>query len=484
MRRAASFENDVIVRSDVFSTPEKNPIMRLHLVPNSHIDPVWLWDKREGIDEVLNTFRSACDRMDEFPSLTFAGSSLQFYEWVLRFDPALFKRIQHRVAEGRWEVVGSWWIEADSNLPRAVSFRQHARLARAFERRHFGDTSPVAYLPDSFGHPASLPKLLAETGFKYFLFCRPGAHEKADLPANLFYWEYAGRRVLAYRLKFHYAPFRPLDDEHLRPMLDDEEFRRQPVNAFFFGIGNHGGGPTIAEIEYYNRYLATHPPGDAGYSTCRRFFEEAEKSPGIPTYQGDLHMHAVGCYSVLRALKESERHTEDALERTARALRLVGRSTRGLNALWKPVLFNQFHDILPGSCTPQAEAEAREELGCVASTCRDLTYSALKSQSLTQIVQASCAFSIPCPMPSPDRFSLNPSPTTGRTRLSAARTARRSISKKCSSPSAAPTVAGNSSTLCQRADSKATGSILLHRFRRAPTSPDISGLASRSPTAT
>jgi alpha-mannosidase len=355
--------------------------MRIHLIPNSHIDPVWLWDKNEGVDEVLNTFRSACDRMDEYPSLTFAGSSLQFYEWVLHHDPALFKRIKQRVAEGRWEVVGGWWVEADSNLPRESSFLKQAHLSQAFARKHFGSQTPVAYLPDSFGHPATLPKILAEAGFKYFVFCRPGAHEKPDLPANLFYWEYAGHRVLAYRLKHHYAPFRPLDDEHIKPLLEDEEYRRRPVNAFFFGVGNHGGGPTIAEIEYYNRFLAGQPERDSGYSTCQRFFDEAVQSPDIPTYCGDLHMHAVGCYSVLRNLKEAVRHGEHTLEVAARALRMTGKSSRCLDPFWKPTLFNQFHDILPGSCAPKAAAEACEEVGGAAAACRELTYTALKSLS-------------------------------------------------------------------------------------------------------
>lgn len=61
--------------------------MRLHLVPNSHIDPVWLSDKYEGIDEVLNTFRSASKRLEEFPKLTFSASSLLFYKWVMKYDP-------------------------------------------------------------------------------------------------------------------------------------------------------------------------------------------------------------------------------------------------------------------------------------------------------------------------------------------------------------------------------------------------------------
>jgi alpha-mannosidase len=138
--------------------------MRIHLIPNSHIDPVWLWDKYEGIDEVLSTFRTACDLLDEHPSLTFTASSIQFYEWVLRHDPALFARIQAWVEAGRWEVVGCWWVESDTNLPTWESFRYQAEISQRFCAEHFGSRSRVVYLPDTFGHPADLPTVLRDTG--------------------------------------------------------------------------------------------------------------------------------------------------------------------------------------------------------------------------------------------------------------------------------------------------------------------------------
>ena len=168
---------------------------RIHLIANSHIDPVWLWDKYEGIDEVINTFRSACDRLDEFPELFFSASSLQFYEWVLRYDQDLFRRIQEKVTSARWEITGNWWVESDSNLPTSVSLYKQWEISQCFLQKHFGSTSvEVAFLPDSFGHPATLPKLFSEMGLKYFVFCRPDEKEKADLLSNLFYWEYEGHR--------------------------------------------------------------------------------------------------------------------------------------------------------------------------------------------------------------------------------------------------------------------------------------------------
>jgi len=358
--------------------------MKIHLIPNAHIDPVWLWDKYEGIDEVLNTFRSVCNRLDDYPDLTFCASSAQFYEWVFAYDRALFERIRDKVAQGRWEVVGGWWIEPDSNLPGESSFRKQAELACAFNREHFGKNTEVAYLPDTFGHPATLPKILAQAGFKYFLFCRPNAREKPELQENLFYWEYGGHRVLCFRPR-HYGggPVTKRSIGQLGAALGDPFIRRHAANALLFGVGNHGGGPSVAQIECVKQYMREHPSEDMGYSSCLRFFEEAAQSPDIPTYVDEnLHQHAVGCYSVLRPIKALVRESERALLRAERALALNGTDAARLAPLWKTTLLNQFHDILPGTCSPAASDQARRELGGVAAQSRDIVYAALKPMTM------------------------------------------------------------------------------------------------------
>ncbi|NQU10140.1 hypothetical protein HQ590_05085 [bacterium] len=363
--------------------------MRIHLVPNSHIDPVWLWDKYEGIDEVLNTFRSAADLLDEFPGLTFTASSLQFYQWVRDLEPALFDRIGAFVAADRWEVAGGWWIEADSNLPTGASLVKQAEFAQRFAQQYFGRPITVAYLPDSFGHPATLPQVLAETGFKYFVFCRPNRWEKPDLPADLFLWEHGGHAVLAYRLRQHYLGRRVKPPATRDGPLDLPEYRLSPTNCYFFGVGDHGGGPTREEIQYYNEYIEKFGAGEVGYSSCERFFEEAAAAgPVHPVYSGDLHMHAVGCYSVVRPLKEAVRRSEHGLEFAARALATNDQPADPLDPLWKKVLFNQFHDILPGSCAPHAAGQALAELGGVEDAAQELAYTALKTVGRSRPVRA------------------------------------------------------------------------------------------------
>ena len=367
---------------------EMAAVKKIHLVANSHIDPVWLWDKYEGIDEVINTFRSACDRLDEYPSLKFTASSLCFYKWVADYAPDVFDRIGNHVRNGRWEIVGGWWIESDCNLPSENSFRKSADLSQSFVKKHFGQLPiQVAYSPDAFGHAASLPRVLAESGFKYYLFCRPSESEKPDLPSNLFYWEYEGFRVLCYRLKYHYSQGLRLDPHRLERHLKDEDFVKDGVACYLFGVGDHGGGPTKAEIEFWLKEQSVISNRFIRFSTCLDFFREAEQLAEIPVYRGDLHYHAVGCYSVNRQLKQVVRQAEHLLGYTERIVQAAGMNVEPLNHLWETTIFNQFHDILPGSCAPHAAAQAKDEMGGVRAEAETKSYEALKSIAVRTPVQ-------------------------------------------------------------------------------------------------
>jgi len=350
---------------------------RVVVVANSHIDPVWLWDKYEGIDEVVNTFRSACDRLDENPDLHFSASSTSFYRWVKELAPDVFARLTAFVNEGRWEVAGAWWVEGDVNLPLRDSLLASARISRMWLAENLGVDPVVAFSPDTFGHPACLPSVLAETGFKYYLFCRPGLHEKPDLPDDLFWWRNEGDRILCYRLPYHYCP----GAGRLAEALQDDRFMARGLGCFFFGMGDHGGGPTIAEIAKIRSVMADHPEADIRFGSLQSFFDEAALLPDIPEYEGDLHYHAVGCYSVNRDLKEGVRQAERALAYAER----IG--CGGLDAQWETTLFNQFHDILPGSCAPFAARKAVAELGGVLSAAEDLAYRQLKAMSSSTPVQ-------------------------------------------------------------------------------------------------
>ena len=178
---------------------------KLHMIGNAHIDPVWLWQWQEGFHEVHATFRSALDRMDEYPNFVFTASSAAFYEWIELSDPAMFSEIQQRVMEGRWGITGGWWIEPDCNIPCGESFVRQGLYGQRYFREKFGIQAHTGFNVDSFGHTGTLPQILRKSGIDYYVFLRPMSHEK-ELPARVFWWQSGdGSRLMAFRIPFAYT---------------------------------------------------------------------------------------------------------------------------------------------------------------------------------------------------------------------------------------------------------------------------------------
>jgi alpha-mannosidase len=163
----------------------------LHMIGNAHIDPVWLWQWPEGYQEVRATFHSAIDRLNEYPDFVFTHTSVLFLQWVEESDPDLFEQIRARIAEGRWQVVGGWWIEPDCNIPGGESFVRQGLYGQRYLNEKFGIVSTTGANLDSFGHNASLPQILRKSGMDSYVFLRPKPEENAALPGPLFWWEAA-----------------------------------------------------------------------------------------------------------------------------------------------------------------------------------------------------------------------------------------------------------------------------------------------------
>ena len=158
------------------------------MIGNSHIDPVWLWKLDEGFQEVKATFVSALDRMDEYPDFNFTTSSIAYYKWIEEISAETFQRIKERVKEGRWQVVGGWFVEPDCNIPGGEAFIRQALYSQRYLKKTFGSICNIGYNVDSFGHNAMLPQILKKSGFDYYLFMRPAENEK-HLDSPLFLWK-------------------------------------------------------------------------------------------------------------------------------------------------------------------------------------------------------------------------------------------------------------------------------------------------------
>lgn len=356
--------------------------MRLHLVGQAHIDPVWLWQWPEGVSVVHSTFRSALDRMNENPDFKFTASSAQFYEWVAENDPAMLKEIRKRVEEGRWSLVGGWWVEPDVNMPSGESLaRQGLYGQRSFERL-FGRMATVGYNPDSFGHPGTLPQILKLQGIRSYVFMRPGPHEKREVPGPLFWWEgLDGTRMLTYRIPFSYNGDRPVKHTSLAFI---NEYGSNPVKSLmeFYGAGDHGGGATIENIRSISSLQSEEGAPKVIFSTPEDYFAEAQKIPAsdLPSIKDDLQHHAVGCYTVGAEIKKANRNTEAALT-AAEKLASIGSAVWGatypksaLTSAWERVLFLQFHDSFAGTTLPEHFQAAREGFGYATDIANQALY--------------------------------------------------------------------------------------------------------------
>ncbi|KPL13298.1 MAG: hypothetical protein AMS23_04260 [Bacteroides sp. SM1_62] len=277
---------------------------RFHMIGHTHIDPVWLWPWTEGVSVVHSTFRSALDRMNETDDFCFTAGSAQFYEWVAENEPAMLAEIRKRVDEGRWNIVGGWWVEPDANMPSGEALVRQGLYGQLTLQRLLGHRAKVAANPDSFRHAETLPQILKLQGMENYIFMRPGPHEKS-LPADLFWWEGAdGTRVLTYRIQFSYNDVGPVKNR-IEKIL--ETCQDQPMKSFmaYYGAGDHGGGATRENIRSIEALKVEKDAPEIFYSTTDNYFKEirAYKDQKLPVVKDDLQHHAVGCYTAESAIK-------------------------------------------------------------------------------------------------------------------------------------------------------------------------------------
>ncbi len=331
---------------------------------------------------VQSTFRSALDRMKETPGFCFTASSALFYEWVAENDPAMLAEIKERVKEGRWNLVGGWWVEPDVNMPSGEALARQGLYGQLSFRRLFGRTAKAGFNPDSFGHAGTLPQILKLQGLDNYVFMRPRPALKT-LPANIFWWEGPdGSRVLAYRIPISYNDRGSVRKRLLRVL---KQFRKEPVHNFmvFYGAGDHGGGATKTNIQSIEQIQSETGAPELLFSTVDRYFREIRSAaPKLPVVKEDLQHHAVGCYTADSEIKKGNRAAETALV-TAEKLAAVGAAAWGstypkaaLTSAWKKVLFLQFHDSLAGTALPEHHLAARQGHDYALEVAHEVMYKA------------------------------------------------------------------------------------------------------------
>ncbi|WP_342750922.1 hypothetical protein OH491_06760 [Termitidicoccus mucosus] len=330
---------------------------RFHIITNAHLDPVWLWDWREGLNEGIATCRAVLDLMNEFPELKFTRGEASVYEHIERHAPETFARIREKIAEGRWEVAGGNYVQPDTNLPATEVLARQFRRGLGYFRRALGVRPVAAWAADSFGHSAGCPAIYAAAGMKYFAFWRPFASELA-LPGPAFWWEAAGgERVLSWRIQVGWYGSTRAEIPGRLDAYREESAQWGVENVMVpLGLGNHGGGPSRAQIEA--GWRGQNRDVEVVFSTLHGFFEAlSAEAARLPVFRGELNFTLRGCYASAASVKFAYRRAENAPCKPS-AQCPPSRAARGgkhrhgppapdLGEAWDAVLFTPFTTCCP-----------------------------------------------------------------------------------------------------------------------------------------
>ncbi len=339
---------------------------RIHAIGYAHLDPIWLWDWREGCREMLATVRSALLRLSEYPDFKVTFSSAGMYYWIKKYDPDMFAKIKQYNFQGRWEIVGGWWIESDVNLPDGESLIRQGIYGKRFFKRYFGCDCLVGFNPDSFGHPITLPKILKQLGQFYYVFMRPDQSEKY-LPGAVILWEGDdGSQVIASRIPYSYSCEAECEEKLQKTYQDAQNEDSTDEVLFFFGVGDHGGGPTKKSIEFIQSKKCDTRKLKIDFGTILEYFMRLEnKRHQMMLVKDELRHHARGCYSVHADLKRLNRRCEYLLLTAEKWCTIVFQILKreipwdAISQAWENLLLHQFHDVITGTSIRQGLDDAR-----------------------------------------------------------------------------------------------------------------------------
>jgi alpha-mannosidase len=340
----------------------------LFLDANAHIDAAWLWRERETVAVCRNTFASVMNMFAARPDFTYTQSSAAYYDWIERKDPELFEQIRQKAASGRWEVIGGMWVEPDCNLPSGDSWARHLLYAKRYFRQKLGVDVKTGWNPDSFGYNANMPQIYRNAGIDAFITQKIGWNASNVFPYRLFFWEAKdGSRILTY-FPFDYVnelddPFRLVD--WMRQFEAGTGFAKMMV---LFGVGDHGGGPSLEMLARADRLATLDVYPRIEYGTVGQYLAwlRAQDLTRIPVWTDELYLeYHEGTFTTQARMKEQNRRSEVLLtnaERFSTVATLAGGVYDGaaLEEAWRNVLFNQFHDLLPGSGIREIYLDAAE----------------------------------------------------------------------------------------------------------------------------
>ncbi len=374
--------------TEVLSRPANASAHRIVAVGHAHIDSAWLWPVRETIRKCARTFSNVVELADADPDFRFACSSAQQYAWVEEHYPELFERIREKVANGQFIPVGGMWVESDTNMPGGEAMARQFVVGKRYFLDRFGIDTVEVWLPDSFGYSAALPQIVAASGSQYFLTQKISWNQTNAMPHHTFWWEgIDGTRVLTH--------FPPVDTYN--SVLSGQELARAErqyrekglanTSLVPFGYGDGGGGPTREMMAAAHRTRSLEGSPAVRVDSPQAFFEAAAAEyANPPTWSGEMYLELHrGTYTTQANTKQGNRRSEHLLREAelwaATATVRVGSDYpyAELDELWKLVLLQQFHDILPGSSIAWVHADAERNYAAIARRAEALIDTAVRS---------------------------------------------------------------------------------------------------------
>nr|WP_293085277.1 alpha-mannosidase [Moorena sp. SIO3H5] len=367
----------------------------IQMLGHAHLDLAWLWPVTETWDVAVRTFESVLKLQEEFPDFTFCHTTPALYAWIEQHRPDLFKRIKQQVAAGRWEIVGGMWVEPELNLIDGESIVRQILYGQRYVQKTFGQLSTVAWVTDSFGFCWQLPQLLKQGGIDYFVTQKLHWNDTTKFPYGAFWWQSPdGSQIFSLMSPPNVAGVMDTNPITMASYAIDWEIQTSLKDAFWLpGVGDHGGGPTRDMLQVARRWQQSPFFPKLEFTTASEYFLKVSRlfafaqrrlcrkrgllakvsrlksqtTKEIPVWNDELYLEFHrGCYTTHADQKRYLRRCEGLLYQAElfAALKTIATGQAypktQLEEAWKKVLFNQFHDILPGTSIPEVFVDANQ----------------------------------------------------------------------------------------------------------------------------
>ncbi|MHB1001356.1 MAG: alpha-mannosidase [Armatimonadota bacterium] len=344
------------------------------LASHAHIDMNWLWPWSETVDLCYRDFSTMDKLMDRYPDFCFSQSQAATYKAVEDHYPELFERIKERVKEGRWDITASTWVEADLNMALGETISRHLLHTRKYIGDKFGIRPKICWEPDTFGHNANMPQILAKSDVEYYYHCRSGK----GVP--IFWWESPdGSKVLVFSDFTGYGG-EIWPTSIMWSALNFEKTTGLSTSLWIYGAGDHGGGTTAADIDRGIAINNAPLMPRMVMSTTADFYDMLKESGAdFPVIRGEMNPVLEGCYTSHADIKKLNRAGENDLltaETLAALTSICGDINYPIDTFtdaWTNQEFHQFHDILCGCSIGSTYKEAADTLGKTQNKIKNFT---------------------------------------------------------------------------------------------------------------